>query len=377
VKDRFRDEINEHLNSNNNLMIQFSNALEKKLYDNKKYEEKYFSKISHTIIKYDELQTNHSDSLQDSNDRILIEDIHFDFENPQSICEKLSIINNIAEDEKTQLILILDCSFAKIIDENEQLIDLEEDKERLKQLINLQKILESINNKFVHLFPPLKEKKSNDEDEEVIEEVIEGISNLEQLKTVIKDELSVSDYLKWKYEQSTENYASRRVKAGFTIPPEKIILKIEEYAMVYYESIWEACSNSEKILLYDISDDMLLNDKNKKVIKILLYKGLLKNNGYIDIMNKSFRNFIVTKFESEYKAEYIKKYESSGKWRSYRAPILLIVLALAFFIALQENILSSITSILPVIIGALGLITKVSGIFSKGSAVQSSTEHNS
>jgi len=154
-------------------------------------------------------------------------------------------------------------------------------------------------------------------------------------------------------------------------------LKIEEYAMVYYESIWEACSNSEKILLYDISDNMLLNDKNKKVIKIMLYKGLLKNNGYIDIMNKSFRNFIVTKFELEYKEEYIKKYESSGKWRSYRAPVLLIVLALAFFIALQENLLSNITSILPVIIGALGLITKVSGIFSKSNALQSSSDHSS
>lgn len=184
--------------------------------------------------------------------------------------------------------------------------------------------------------------------------------------------MSVSDYLERKYEQSLKKCAAKIVKARVTNPREKIILKIQEYAMGYYESIWEACSNSEKILLYDISDDLLLNDKNKKVIKILLYKGLLKYNGYIDIMNKSFRNFIVTKFESEYKEEYIKKYESSGKWTSYRAPILLIVLALAFFIALQENILSNITSMLPVIIAALGLITKVSGVFSKSNALQSS-----
>jgi len=373
VKVRFRDKIYEHINSNNNLMVQFSSAAEMKAYDNKKNEEKYFSKFSHTTIEYNELHPHYFNSFNKSNDRILIQDIHIDFNTPQSDCKKLSIINNMAENDKIQLILILDCSFARIIDDNEQSIELEEDEERLKLLKSMKKILVSMNNKFVHLFPPLKEKESIDEDEEVIE----GISNIEQLKTVIKDELSVSDYLQWKYERSTENYASRREKAGFTIPHEKIILKIEEYAMVYYESIWEACSNSEKILLYDISDDMLLNDKNKKVIKILLFKGLLKNNGYIDIMNKSFRNFIVTKFESEYKAEYIKKYESSGKWRSYRAPILLIVLALAFFIALQENLLSSITSILPVIIGALGLITKVSGIFSKSNALQSSTEQSS
>ena len=148
-------------------------------------------------------------------------------------------------------------------------------------------------------------------------------------------------------------------------------MKIQEYARGYYESIWNTCSNSKRILLYDISDDLLLNDKNKKVIKILLIKGLLKYSKYIDIMNKSFRNFIIAKFESDYKEEYIRKYESSGNWAKYRAPMLLIVLALAFFIALQQDILSDITSILPAIIAALGLITKVSGIFSKGSVVQS------
>ncbi len=92
----------------------------------------------------------------------------------------------------------------------------------------------------------------------------------------------------------------------------------------------------------------------------MIENSLLENNGCINTMNKSFRNFIVIKFESEYEEEYMKKYESSGKWANYRAPILLIVLALAFFIALQENILTNITSILPAIIAELGLITKVS-----------------
>lgn len=365
MKESFLDVISEHIGSKNNLMIQFSSACEKKAYDNKKDEEKYFSTINPETIKYDEIQGYYSNSFKESTERILVQNVHIDFKDPQADCEKLSIINHITEDDNIQLTLILNCSFAKIIDDNEQLIELEEDKERLKQLKSLQKILKSINNKFVHLFPPLTEKESITEDEKVIERK----STLEQVKAVIKNELSVSDYLKRKYEQSIKECAAKIVKERVTNPREKIILKIQEYAMGYYESIWEACSNSEKILLYDISDDLLLNDKNKKVIKILLNKGLLKYNGYIDIMNKSFRNFIVTKFESEYKEEYIKKYESSGKWANYRAPILMIVLALAFFIALQENILSNITSILPAIIAALGLITKVSGIFSKSNVL--------
>ena len=150
-------------------MIQFSSGSEKKVYDKRTDEEKYFSTINSTIIKYADLQLQYPDSLQDSNTRILIEDIHLDFENPKTICEKLSIINDIAEDDNIQLTLMLDCSFAKIIDENEILIDLEGDKKRLKQLTNLKKILESTNNKFVHLFPPLTEKESIFEDEKEFE----------------------------------------------------------------------------------------------------------------------------------------------------------------------------------------------------------------
>lgn len=367
MKERFKDEIKEHINSKNNMMIQFSSRSEKMAYDNREGD-KYFSKTNSTIINYTNLKPNYSSSLKDSKSTILVKGIHLDFENPQAICEKLSIINDMAEDDKVHLTLMLDCSFARIIDENELLIDLEEDKARLKQLKSLQKILESTNNKFVHLFPPLTGNKSTSLDGKEFD----GKSTLKQLKEIIKNELSVSDFLRKKYEQSLGNYATKIIKEKVAKPKEKIILKIQEYATGYYESIWEACSNSEKILLYDISDDLLLNDKNIKAIRILISKGLLTYDGYIDTMNRSFRNFIVAKFESEYEEEYMKKYASTGKWANYRAPILLIVLALAFFIALQENILTNITSILPAILAALGLITKVSGVFSKGTVVQSS-----
>ena len=365
VRERFCDVLNEHINSKNNLMIQFSSIYEKIAYNKKIEEEKLFSTIYHEIINYDKIKEYSSISFKKSQERILVQNVHINFEKPQADCEKLSVINQIAEDDNIQLILLLDCSFAKIIDDNEQLIQFEEDKKHLKQLKNLKKILESTNNKFVHLFPPLTERRSIAKDEKIFEEK----SVLAQVNAVIKDELDVSDYLKGKYEQSIKNCVNKIIDAKVSNPHEKIILKIQEYVMGYYESIWEACSNNEKIVLYDISDDLLLNDKNKKVIKILIYKGLLKHNGYIDIMNRSFRNFIIAKFESEYEEEYVKKYESTGMWANYRAPILLIVLAFAFFIALQENILSNFNSILPAIITALGLITKVSGIFSKSSTL--------
>jgi hypothetical protein len=83
-------------------------------------------------------------------------------------------------------------------------------------------------------------------------------------------------------------------------------------------------------------------------------------------MNNSFRNFIITKFESEETRQVLKKYYGKGQWLNYRAPIILLVLALAFFIAFQENILSSLTTIITSIIAILGLVTKLSGLLPTG-----------
>jgi hypothetical protein len=101
------------------------------------------------------------------------------------------------------------------------------------------------------------------------------------------------------------------------------------------------------LLLIDIADNLLLNDKNKKVIEILIDKGLLKKNVSIDIINQSFRNYVNTKSETDYEKEYLKV-RKSGKWGNYRAPILLVLFAVAFFMV--RKIFTSMLSILTVVL---------------------------
>jgi len=185
----------------------------------------------------------------------------------------------------------------------------------------------------------------------------------DESKKLISDELlalGISLELFEKYSQVLVNFAEND-NSNSSILNDNIILKAQELATSYYETIWDSCTHNEKLLLIDVADNLLINDKNKNLIQTLINKGLLKKDMSIELMNYSLRNLINTKFETDLEKEYLKV-RKAGKWTNYRAPILLVIFAIGMFLILQENILSSVVTILPIVATILTAIIKISGI---------------
>jgi hypothetical protein len=349
INEKFSDVLKKRFESGYNLIVQFPSH----------HEVAKLTSIEAEEINYDDLNSEKPDAFKDCKEKSLINNIHIDIENPQADIKKFGQIIKCIESRRIQFVLVFDCSFKSIIDKIDSKIELEEDKEKLSLLKELRNLLQSIKHIFVHLYSPIS-------DNENLELKIHSDAKAPQLYKLIHDELIVSKYLREHQYRAISDFVSKIDKTDTKNPDEKIILEIEEMAHGYYESIWSACSDKEKIFLYDLADDLVLNDKNKEVIKVLLHKGLITNNRYFDLMNSSFRNYIITKFESEETSRVLKKYYGKGQWSNYRAPIILLILALAFFIAFQENILSNLTTIITSIIAILGLVTKLSGLLPTG-----------
>ncbi len=147
------------------------------------------------------------------------------------------------------------------------------------------------------------------------------------------------------------------------IKEEEIILKIQELAQHYYSKLLDACTSEEKYILYDMARDMLVNTKNEEAITILLKKGLLVYNGEggFKLMNESFRNFILTSIDPDDLRHYGRTL--FPRWKSYKAPLLLIALGLAVILAFQENLLSNVDALVTTAIGGIAIITRFSGLF--------------
>lgn len=146
---------------------------------------------------------------------------------------------------------------------------------------------------------------------------------------------------------------------------ELLILEIQRLSGRYYSNLLNGCDRKERFVLFDIAQDRLLNINNKETIAKLIKKGLLRKNGSIDIMNASFKNFILTT-SMENKAKLASSdLEVKGRWKSFRAPISLLVLGAAVFLAFQKDLLNDIQSFSTAIVGGIAILTKFSGVFSK------------
>ena len=75
---------------------------------------------------------------------------------------------------------------------------------------------------------------------------------------------------------------------------EELSDKVKSLAYTYYASVWSTCSKDERFLIYDLAEDGVVNNKNASGIIQLIYKGIFTQKRTLTIMNRSFRNFVLT-----------------------------------------------------------------------------------
>ena len=360
-----------HKISGNNIIIQLSSSFDD-------FVGRYESKPLPPILDYKTMEPNQFASLTENAPKIFIKNVDPDFRHPGKDVDKLTEISKIGEREKCQLILIIGQGIEKLIEKCESRIKSENYDDSSQTLKKLKSILELMDKNYNHLYTPvigIENREIKDYLNNRLDEVNlpKNIKLSEEVKKTIINELSVlgipTDAIK-NYSEPIIIYAVQN--SGSKILREKIILMVQEIAKSYYEKIWAACTDEEKLVLDDISDSLLLNSENKRTIKILMAKGFLKKNISVGIVNDSFRNFVNTKKESDLEKEYLKV-RKSGNWAKYRAPLLLILAAIAFFIVLQENVFPNFYSMLTVMLGILTAIGKISGLFSSGNTFKPTT----
>jgi hypothetical protein len=136
------------------------------------------------------------------------------------------------------------------------------------------------------------------------------------------------------------------------------ILKIQGLSDHSYRQIWDSLTKEEQLTLYDLSEDGLINTTNYMSLTRLLNKGLIiKNDGILMLMNRSFRNFILTVVNTDEIWKIEKEVSDGQTWNDYKYPVLIILGALIYFV-LSSNP-EKFGNVLPVISGVMAGIPTV------------------
>lgn len=126
-------------------------------------------------------------------------------------------------------------------------------------------------------------------------------------------------------------------------------------AFPYYQSLWESCSVPEKLALYHVASDGYLHSHNPELVG-LCQKGLLRLDPDIQLLNESFRSFVLEIATNTGIAAW-EAGDSPDTWARLKYPFLLLfgVIVIFLFATQQEfkNSFITLVSLLPVLLPAL------------------------
>jgi len=137
--------------------------------------------------------------------------------------------------------------------------------------------------------------------------------------------------------------------------PEEMKEQLRLAALPYYRSLWESCSVHEKLALYHVASEGYLHTHNPE-LTALCQKGLLRLNPDIQLLNESFRSFVLEIATKTRVAEW-EGGTTSDTWARLKYPFLLVfgVIVIFLFATQQEfkNSFITLISLLPVLLPAL------------------------
>lgn len=145
---------------------------------------------------------------------------------------------------------------------------------------------------------------------------------------------------------------------------EELILGIQQFLEPKYYYIWNHCTPLEKMVLFDLADDGMLNIKNKYLINRLISKRLIILEPEPRIFSESFRNFILTSVREEEAKRLEKKLSKGGQWNNVRFFVITIILAIAIFVFVIQG--KSIDRVLAIMTSFLALLPAILKIFDGG-----------
>ncbi|PWB26032.1 cache domain-containing protein [Flavobacterium sp. HTF] len=202
-----------------------------------------------------------------------------------------------------------------------------------------------------HIFIPMI---NNDDIENLIQ-----VNNNTPLATCPDRKITIDDLFKdGKNEDVKKNEISPYLRMNFILNYHNKQLAKE------YNSIWDSLPNDEtRYVLFDFAQDQFANYKNKDIIISLMESGIIdchKLTGRLQLMNLSFRKFIMSKRKSD--PNFIQSFDNettNGTFSKVRFPLIVIaVSALLLLMYLNKDSYDRVSVIGGSIIAVLTLINK-------------------
>jgi hypothetical protein len=144
---------------------------------------------------------------------------------------------------------------------------------------------------------------------------------------------------------------------------EQLLEEFGERAQSYYGALWASCSRDERVVLGHLAEEGLVNAKNRRIVRRLMARGLIRRAPNLCLMNETFRRFVASPTCRE---QVLSLEQAAGRsaWDRFHWPFSVALAACAALILVtQQELLDStvatvtgVTAGLPALLKLLDLL---------------------
>lgn len=141
---------------------------------------------------------------------------------------------------------------------------------------------------------------------------------------------------------------------------EALVMQQAASCKLFFDAVWAACSEEDKLLLMNLAQYGVINYKNMDGIHRLIKNDLvIVQDERLHLLSPGFRYYILTRADQPEEMDIKKKFITSGRWHQVRIPLLVIFLLIGIFLFItQEEAFKKVGAILTSVTGVVSLLIK-------------------
>jgi hypothetical protein len=146
----------------------------------------------------------------------------------------------------------------------------------------------------------------------------------------------------------------------------ELLDEISERAETYYAGLWASCRDDEKLQLYQLARNGLANGRNRRTLRRLIARGLVRRDPNISLFSETFRLYVLAAEQREHLVSRARAERGASTWDSLRLPFFVIIISfLLLLFATQKDLLTTTTALATALTTGLPIIMKLIGVFTE------------
>jgi hypothetical protein len=205
-------------------------------------------------------------------------------------------------------------------------------------------------------------------EERVRRQKFRTISQLKEPTTWLEKETARNSFLKQVGKEIEAEAKMRREAGQFDAEADRehLLDEIGERAETYYAGLWGSCHDDEKLLLFQLASHGLANARNRRLLRRLIARGLVRRDPNLKLFNETFRLYVLGAGQRENLASRAREQRGPSTWDSLRIPFFIVIISFILLLfATQKDLMTTTTALATALTTGLPMMMKVIGVFTE------------